>query len=399
MQRYHVSIILLLFLFLLSCQQEKSDTSEVVPQFNNELTAEEKAGGVMTPEIMLKFGRLGSFALSPDGSTVLYTVTDIDLETEVKRINIFKVPADGGDPVQLTTDGGSSPQWFNKGKSVAYINNDGELITVNTDGSDKQIVKDFKDFEIFNISPDGNNIYFTRRVKLDQTANEKYNLPKANVRIIDDLMYRHWNYWSDYSYSHIFVASFNGKSISGEKDIMEGQRFESPLAPYFDEGEISWSPDSKLIAYTTKRLRGKEDARSTNSDIILYNIASGEEVNISESNRGYDRYPVFSPDGSKIAFQSMEREGYEADLDRLFVYDIDKGTLRWVTKGWDFDVESINWADNETIFFACAHLGTTQVFKTSISARGVDQVTDGVHELSPISLKSGIMVANIKSLS
>ena len=399
MKRYHVSIILLLFLFSLSCRQEKSDTREAVPQFNNELTAEEKAGGVMTPEIMWKFGKLGSFALSRDGSTVLYTVTDIDLETEARRTNIFKVPAGGGDPVQLTTDGGSSPQWFNKGKSVAYINNDGELMTINADGSDKQTVEDFKEFEIFSIAPDGNKIYFTRRVKLDQTANEKHNLPKANVRIIDDLMYRHWNYWSDYSYSHIFVASFNGTSISGEKDIMEGQKFESPLAPYFDEGEISWSPDSKQIAYTTKRLKGKEDARSTNSDLILYNIASDEEVNISEGNRGYDRYPVFSPDGSKIAFQSMDRDGYEADLDRLFVYDIDKGTRSWVTKGWDFDVESINWADNETIYFACAHLGTTQVFKTSISDRGVDQVTEGVHELSPISLKSGVMVANIKSLS
>ncbi len=399
MKRYHVSILLLLLLFSVACQQEKSDTKEIEPQFENELTAEEKAGGVMTPEILWKFGRLGSFALSPDGSTVLYTVTDIDFETEGRRTNIFKVPADSGDPTQLTTDGGNSPQWFNKGKSVAYINSDGELTIMNPDGSDKQIVKGIKEFEIFSISPEGKKIYFTRRVKLDQTANEKHDLPKANVRIIDDLMYRHWNYWSDYSYSHIFVASFNGNSISDEKDIMEGQRFESPLAPYFDDGEISWSPDGKQIAYTVKRLRGKEDARSTNSDIILYNIASGEGVNISEGNRGYDRSPVFSPDGSKIAFQSMERDGYESDLNRLFVYEIDKGTRSWITKGWDFDVESVNWADDETIYFACAHLGTTQVFKTSISVRGVDKVTEGVHELSPVSFKSGVMVANIKSLS
>jgi len=122
-------------------------------------------------------------------------------------------------------------------------------------------------------------------------------------------------------------------------------------------------------------------------------------VNISEGNGGYDRCPVFSPDGTKIAWQSMERDGYESDLNRLFVYDIEKNSRSWVTKGWDFDVESVNWADNETICFACAHLGTTQVFKTNISARGVDQVTDGVHELSPISLESGVIVANIKSLS
>ena len=184
--------------------------------------------------------------------------------------------------------------------------------------------------------PAGDKIYFTKRVKLDQTANEKHNLPKAKVRIINDLMYRHWNYWSDFSYSHIFVASFDGKSISGEKDIMQGQRFESPTSPYFDEGEIAWSPDGKSIAYTTKRLYGKADALSTNSDIYLYNIATGKEVNISEGNMGYDKYPVFSPDGSMIAYQSMERDGYEADLDRLFVYNIKDGNRDMDIKRMEF---------------------------------------------------------------
>ncbi len=399
MKRYHVTIILLSVLFSVSCKQKEAVTKESAPQFINQLTAEEKAGGVLTPEIMWKFGRLGSFALSPDGSTVLYTVTEIDLQTEARRTNIFKIPSSGGDPLQLTTDGGSSPQWFDNGKSVAYVNNDGDLMIMDPEGSEKQTVEGLSNFEIISISPAGNNIYFTRRVKLDQTANEKYNLPKAKVRIIDDLMYRHWNSWSDYSYSHIFIASFDGKKVSGEKDIMEGQRFEAPTAPYFDDGEISWSPDGKYIAYTTKRLRGKEDARSTNSDIILYQISSGKEINISGDNRGYDRYPVFSPDGSKIAFQSMERDGYEADLDRLFVYDIEKGSRTWITKGWEFDVEGVNWADDQNIYFVCSYLGTAQVFKTNITGKGVDKVTGGIHDLGPVSLKSGVLIANVKSMS
>ena len=71
--------------------QAKSRMShtEPSPQFNNQLTDAEKAGGVMTPEIMWKFGRLGTFTLSPDGHTVLYTVTDIDLQSEARRTNIL----------------------------------------------------------------------------------------------------------------------------------------------------------------------------------------------------------------------------------------------------------------------------------------------------------------------
>jgi dipeptidyl aminopeptidase/acylaminoacyl peptidase len=387
-------------LLLTSSCKEKTPVTQAEPQqqFNNQLTSEEKAGGVMTPEIMWKFGRLGSIALSPDGSSVLYTVTDIDLKSEARRTNIFRIPSAGGEAVQLTTDGGSSPQWFNSGKSIAFVNK-GNLCTMNPDGSDHKVVTGLSDFEIFNISPAGDKVYFTKRVKLDQTANEKYNLPKANVRIINDLMYRHWNYWSDYSYSHIFVASFNGTSVSEAKDIMEGQRFESPTAPYFDEGEVSWSPDGKSIAYTSKRLNGKADAVSTNSDIWLYNLETGKETNITAENKGYDRYPVFSPDGSKIAYQSMERDGYEADLDRLFIYDIKEGTRTWLSRGWTFDVSNLVWKDDKTLYFSCSHMGTSQIFKAEPDGKGISKVTEGVHNLGPFYMKSGVLVSQVASMS
>ncbi len=398
MKRFLFPVILLALLLPESCRQKEQPVPSAVPQFNNSLTSQEKTAGVMTPEIMWKFGRLGTFALSPDGSSVLYTVTDVDLGSEARRTNIYRIAVSGGSPVQLTSGGGNSPQWFNEGKSVAYVS-DGHLCTMNADGSEQKTVTGIGDFEIFNISPTDNKIYFTRRVKLDQTANEKHNLPKAKVRIINDLMYRHWSSWSDYSYSHILVAGFDGKNVSGEKDIMQDQKYESPLAPYFDESEIVWSPDGKFIAYTSKKMTGLSYAKSTNSDIYLYEVSTGREINITEVNKGYDRSPVFAPDGSRIAFQSMERDGYEADLDRLFVYNIKDGTRNWISKGWNFDVTNIAWDGNETIYFACSHLGTSQIFKTDPEGKGVVAVTEGVHNLGPFSLKSGIMVSQLTSMS
>jgi len=184
----------------LSCKPKTTEKNvaadEAAPVINNQLTAEEKAGGLMTPEIMWKFGRLGSIALSPDGSEVLYTITRRDLQSEASETNIYKISSKGGEPVLLAR-GGSSPQWFDNGKKIAFVKGS-DLMTMNADGSEQKKVEGLPEFEIFSISPDGRRIYFTRRVKLDQTANEKHNLPKAKVRIINDLMYRHWNAWSDY---------------------------------------------------------------------------------------------------------------------------------------------------------------------------------------------------------
>jgi dipeptidyl aminopeptidase/acylaminoacyl peptidase len=400
MNRIILPVFILAILISVSCKQ-KADTeagNSETPQIINQLTEDEKTAGLLTPEILWKFRRLGSFTLSPDGSEILFTLTDYDLPTEARITNIYKVSSTGGDPVQLTADGGSSPQWFKNGASVAFVK-DGNLFTMKADGSEQKKVEGLENFEIFSISPTGDKIYFTRRVKLDQTANEKHSLPKARVRIIDDLMYRHWNYWHDYSYSHLHVASFNGEKVSGEKDIMEGQKFEAPTAPYFDEGELSWSPDGKYIAYTTKRLNGSDDARSTDTDIILYNLSTGREINISEGNRGYDKYPVFSPDGSKIAYQSMERDGYESDLDRLFVYDLAAGKRTWLTKGWDYDAESITWADNNTLYFVCSYRGTAQIFTSSLNRPEVKKVTEGIHDLGPLNLKSGKLIAGVTSMA
>lgn len=389
----------LLLLTMLGACGTKDKVNETIPQpINVELTSAEKEGGVMTPEIMWKFGRVGPALLSPDGKKVIYTLTHYDLATEARSTNIYSVPAEGGDPVQLTVNGGSSPQWFSGGGRLAFVKG-GKLWSMNPDGSDASEISGLSDFESYSISPTGDKIFFTRRVKLDQTPNEKHNMPKANMRVIDDLMYRHWDYWHDYSYSHIFVAAFDGVAVTGEKDIMEGQRFESPTAPYFDGAEIAWSPDGRKIAYTSKHLSGKADAESTNTDIFLYELEAGTALNISEGNMGFDKLPVFSPDGGKIAFMSMEEDGYESDLERLFVYDIASATREHLSKGWDYNAENMVWSGIDRLFFTSPYLGTTQIFSISVPSGEINQITTGVHDLALIAASGNTLLAGINSMS
>jgi dipeptidyl aminopeptidase/acylaminoacyl peptidase len=394
-----LSIITLTIIMALmgACKTEKTDKA-ATPAIDVSLTDAEKAGGVLTPEILWKYGRLGGMTLSPDGSTVLFQVTNYDLPTEARATNIWSVPASGGDPVQLTTEGGAGPQWIENGAKIAYIAG-GKIMVMNPDGSAKKEITGLEEYEILSFSPAGDKVYFTRRVKLDQTANEKYGLPNAKVRIIDDLMYRHWDYWHDYSYSHIFTASFDGSTISNEKDIMEGQRFDAPDAPWFDEADITWSPDGKFIAYACKKLTGKAYSLSTNTDIYLYNVATGEERNITEGNMGYDKAPVFSPDGSRIAYTSMEEDGYESDLERLFVYNIAMSERKWVSEGWDYNVGNIQWNGTGEIWFTSPYRGTQPIFKISLASGSITSVTQGDYDMGPLQLKNNILVAGIQSMA
>jgi dipeptidyl aminopeptidase/acylaminoacyl peptidase len=397
MKKLSIIFIALLLALLGACKTEKTDKSEV-KAIDVSLTDAEKAGGVLTPEILWKYGRIGAIVLSPDGSTVLYSVTNYDLTTEERTTCIFSVPTTGGNAVNLTPEGGSGPQWIENGAKIAYLSGS-KVMIMNPDGTGKKEITGLEDFEILSFSPAGDMVYFTRRVKLDQTANEKYNLPNAKVRIIDDLMYRHWNSWHDYSYSHIFIASFDGSAVTNEKDIMPGQRFDAPDSPWFDEADISWSPDGKYIAYSCKKLTGKAYTLSTNTEIYLYNVTTGEEKNITEGNGGYDKVPVFSPDGSMIAYSSMEKDGYESDLERLFVYNIATGERKWLSEGWDYNVGNMQWNGTGEIWFTSPYLGIQPVFSISLASGSVTRVTTGNFDMGPLQLRNNVLIAGIQSMA
>ncbi len=397
MRKVNFFTSLILLVLIGACTSTKAP-EQAKPEFNTSLTQKEASDGLLTPEILWKFGRVGTIAISPDGKIVLYTVTIYDIPTEARRTVIYSIPAEGGDPVLLTPDGGSSPQWISDGKKIAYTSK-GSLWVMNADGSSPVEVSGLENFENWAISPTDNKIWFTRRVKLDETPNEKYNLDKANMRIIDDLMYRHWDYWHDYSYSHLFVASFDGKSVNDEKDFMLDQRFETPLAPYFDGAEIAWNNDGKTLAYTCKLLNGKADAVSTNSDIFLLDTETGGIINITNGAMGYDKVPVFSPGGTKIAYMSMEEAGYESDLERLMVYDIPSGSSTWASKGWDFDVSNFIWLSEDQIVFTSPYLGTQQVFTIDLNSSEVKQITSGVHDIGPLTLGNGVLAGGKMSMS
>jgi dipeptidyl aminopeptidase/acylaminoacyl peptidase len=375
--------------------------------YSGQLTTQEIDGGILTPEILWKFGRLGDMQLSPDGTTVIYNVTRYDAQTNRSITNIFKVPSRLGDAAAITNYDGKylNPRWKPDGSGIGFLfNGDGsyQIWEMGSDGgSISQVSNEDGDINSFEYSPDGNHILFTMDVLVDQTTLDVYpDLPLANVRIIEDLMYRHWNDWHNYQYSHIFVSSYLDGSLGEVIDIMKDEPWDAPLSPYFDGGEISWTPDGKAIAYTCKKMKGRDYAISTNSDIYLYNLESGMTRNLTEGMPGYEKYPSFSNDGKQMAFMSMETPGYEADKERLFVLDMESGVKRYLTRDWDRNASSFTWSgDNSSIYFIGGLNATYQVCKIDLETLEVKQITSGRQSYRSIALNGDILLGTKTSSS
>jgi dipeptidyl aminopeptidase/acylaminoacyl peptidase len=407
MSKQFVSLLLILSL-VWSCTKKADQTGTgPQPDFSNSLSQEELAGKKMTPEILWKFGRLGEAKVSPDGKNIVLTITRYDANTNKSNGEIYILPLAGGELKQITSTILSeyNPRWTNDGKNILFLSAESgssQVWMMNTDGEDrKQISHVDGDINSFELAPAGNNLFYTQEVKTDSTPQDIYpDLPLANARIIDDLMYRHWNYWHDYSFSHIFVTTMGDGEVPAGKDIMPGEKWDSPQAPYFDGSDISWSPDGNLLAYTSKKLKGKADALSTNSDIYLYDLATNKTENISDGMPGYDKTPVFSPDGGHICWSSMATPGYESDKERLFVIDLATKEKTYLTEQFDQDAASMVWSsDGKSICFISGVKGTFQVYSIEVESKKISQLTTGDHDYTGLMAAGDQLVGTQMSMS
>jgi dipeptidyl aminopeptidase/acylaminoacyl peptidase len=294
--------------------------------------------------------------------------------------------------------------WSPDGKKIVFMSAESGSMQVwemNPDGSGRRQVTDISDgIGGYKYAPDMKRLLYTAEVKADTTLKELYEgLPKASGRICNDLMYRHWDTWVT-GYSHIFVADLTAEKITKGTDIMLNEPYESPLAPFGGMEQINWSPDSKVIAYTCRKKKGMQYAISTNSDIFLYEVESGKTTNISEGMMGYDVAPVYSPDGKKIAWQSMERDGYESDKNRLIVYDPETGAKTDFTKDFDQNAESLAWSDDgNSIFFISDYQATDEIYRLDLADGKITKITAGIHNYTGVIPAGDKLVASRVSMS
>ena len=420
-------ILLLIITTMTSCKQEEQKPLIT----RSDITL---ASDTLTPEALWAMGRIGSYAASPDGKQVAYQVTYYSVPENRSNTVLYVRPtpnpskthsplsrkgeslstlescaeiATGQESLPLRGDLegslflglGSDPVWLDNDR-IAFACK-GEIWTMNAKGkARKQLTKTDGAVEGFLFSPDQKKVIIIKSIPYHDIIQERpADLPLSQGRVITDAMYRHWDHYVE-SIPHPFVLDLE----SGEEfDILEGQPFECPMEPFGGIEQLAWSPDSKSIAYTCRTKTGLAMSINTDSDIFLFDVETREAKNLCKpdgytepeiepsktmkyqavnapenlvNNPGYDQNPKFSPDGRFVAWLSMERNGYEADRQRLCVCDLQSGEKRYVTEAFDSNVDDFVWSDDSnTLFYIGVWHATENLYRTDLEGN-VAQLTN-----------------------
>ena len=386
-------------------------------------------GDRMTAETLWAMGRIGGATASPDGKTIAYQVGYYSVKENKSHQMLYTVSADGKLQRTLTNTAASETDaaWINGGKRIAFLSK-GQLWTMNADGSDRrQLTKSDIDIDGFKFSPNEKKVLLIKSIPYHESIKKNPDdLPLATGRVVTDLNYRHWDHYVE-TVAHPFVANVTENGVDNGKDIIEGEPYECPMAPFGGVEQLAWSPDSKTIAYTCRKKTGVNYAISTDSDIFLYDVATGSTKNLckpegykapevdpttsmknqavnnqeGDVNVGYDTNPQFSPDGKYVAWQSMKHDGYESDRNRLCVYTLATGEKKYVAEKFDSNVDAFCWAaDSKTLYFIGCWHACVNMYQTNINGE-VKQLTDDWMDFGSIQMlgNTGKILASRHSIS
>ena len=371
----------------------QTDEKPIGPTPFAELPKSQYGDDYLTPEALWAMGRIGGADIHPTTGHIIYSVTYYSVKENRSNSELFVLPAGATEPIQLTFD--------NKYQGTAHWMSETEISYISTESGSAQVWKmaltidgnnakagkavQLTDYEggidDYAFSPDFKKLLFVSQVKtVEQTADVYPDLDKASGHFHNDLMYKHWDEWTETA-PHPFVAEFDGKQISHIKDLLEGEKYESPMKPFGGIEQLAWSPDGKYIAYTCRKKTGLDYAVSTNSDIYLCDLQSGETRNLTEGMMGYDINPAFSPDGSMIAWQSMERDGYESDQNRLMVMTLANGEKSFVSQAFESSVDQFIWLNNSELAFAGVWHALAHIYTVNLQGE-IKERTQGQYDFS-----------------
>ncbi len=337
-----------------------------------------------TIEDLYRVRGIDDLHISPDGTTIVFTIRIDDLPKAKRVKHIWLMNADGGNARQFTfgEKGESSPMWSADGKWIVFVSGrdgDDNLFVISASGGEARKLTNISTGVADPVwSRDGKWIAFSSDVYpecgADDACNKKIEQRWAkgplHAHTADALLYRHWTEWKDGKRAHVLLADVATGSV---RDLTPGD-FDSPPFQLGGMVRYDFSPDSTELAFDSNHDR--EQASSTNSDVWVVSLTGDQPPrNITASNRAFDGHPRYSPDGKYIAYQMQKQPGYESDLIRLAVYERATGTSRVLTESFRNWVDEFHWAsDSKSLYFSAPVEGDDPIFRVTVESGSTQEV-------------------------
>jgi dipeptidyl aminopeptidase/acylaminoacyl peptidase len=369
-----------------------------------------------TFEDMMKLKRVGAPVPSRDGKWVVFECIDVDLEANTRISHLWIVPASGGESRRLnpTPNHEERPRFSPDGKRLIWTSKATDPTQIwMCDFNPESGTLVAQPHQVTNIStgadgaiwsPDGKNIVFVSSVYPDckddacnKQREQEVKKSKVKAKIFPRLFYRHWNAFTEFKRSHLFVVSADAVATGRWPIPSETPQEERPTLPRLQPKDLTpgdhdvppfnlggqdmyaISPDGQEVAYTSNI--DEIEATSTNNEIFAVPISGGAPKKISTS-PGSDTTPLYSPDGKCLAWRSQPRAGFEADKWRLLVRDRHSDQTRDLTENFDRSVGSFAWTSNsKRLAFAAEDYGGAPVFGVSVGmeTKPAGGGTDALH--------------------
>jgi dipeptidyl aminopeptidase/acylaminoacyl peptidase len=353
----------------------------------------------LTPELLWKVGRVSLLEATQDGNFVLYSVAEPNVTANSVPSVTHLLDVQKGTVTKFGSDM-ESIKFSADGKSLVYKKEDKLLYQAL--GTDLETFRGALTDDDFMLSPSGKFLLTHASVEYFKQPNEaNADLPKTTAKVYDNLLYRHWKSYDDGNRKNYFLSKLGVDGIfSKPVNIVRGP-YHAPTKPFGDISEATFSTDEKFVLYTCrKEANGTDEAMSTNTDLYMYEIASDKTINVTENMPGYDKEPIFSPDGNYLAWTSMATSGYEADKPRLMLLDTKTNVRRDLTKMWPYEVLNPQWSkDGKTIYFISARDFTYQLFAMDVKTERVNQITKGQHDFDAFKVTNRGLVATRHSMT
>jgi dipeptidyl aminopeptidase/acylaminoacyl peptidase len=331
--------------------------------------------GVLTVDAFIGMVRCTDPQVSPDGTTVAFVVSTPDVEKNRNETDIWLVPLGGGEPKRLTAGEGADyhPRWSPDGERIVFVSTRGgssQVWSISVSGGEAVQITDISTGAHDPIwSPDGKRIAFYSFVdpscetdSCNAAVEAELEENPVKAKVIDHLLYRHWNSWKDGKRNHLFLVDAGGDGEA--RDLTAGLDADFPPFPWGGSHDYAFSPDGREICCVSRN--AEIEAISTNTDIFAIDLETGARRQVT-TNEAADESPVYSPDGRYLAYRMQAVPGFEADRWRLVLLDRASGERRVVTEDFDRWVLDYCWSpDAGKIYFTAGDNGHHGLFALEV---------------------------------